>query len=130
MIARPVFPPSQTYLLQDLGKNGDGGIHRVGDDEVTGFGSHFGGGLCNGLDNTGVDVEKVVSGHAWFTRNTRGNHDHVASLQGSVDGICALVASHFGGERDVRKICSHTRCMDDVVQVQFLDAGVQFEQHG
>lgn len=56
-----------TSLLEDLGSDRDCRIDRVGNDGNGGLG----GVLCDGndevFDDTGVDLEEVVSGHAGFT---------------------------------------------------------------
>lgn len=50
--------------LEDLGRDGDGGVDGVGDDEDEGLGGHLGNGLNQALDDAGVDVEQVITGHA------------------------------------------------------------------
>lgn len=51
-------------LLEDLSGNGDGAVHGVGDDEDEGLGAVLGDTLDQALDDAGVDLEEVVTGHA------------------------------------------------------------------
>jgi len=55
-----------TLGLEDLGGNGDGGVYGVGNDEDVGFGGNLGNDLDEALDDTGVDVEEVITGHSWL----------------------------------------------------------------
>ena len=49
--------------LEDLGRDGDGRVDGVGNDEDEGIGSDLGGNLDEALDDAGVDVEEIVTGH-------------------------------------------------------------------
>jgi len=51
-------------LLEDFGGNGDGAVHGVGDDEDKGLGAVLDNALDQALDDAGVDLEEVVTGHA------------------------------------------------------------------
>jgi len=53
-----------TLGLQDLGRDGHGGVDWVGDDEDERLGGDLGGDLNEALDDTSVDVEEVVTAHA------------------------------------------------------------------
>lgn len=55
-----------TLGLQDLGGDGDGGVDGVGDDEDEGLGGDIGDDLDEALDDTGVDVEEIITGHSWL----------------------------------------------------------------
>lgn len=55
-----------TGLLEDLGGNWDGGVDWVGDDEDECLWCDLGDDLNEALDNTSVDVEEIVAGHAWL----------------------------------------------------------------
>lgn len=57
--------------LQNLGGDGDCRVDRVGDDEDVGLGSDLGGNLDEALDDAGVDVEQVITGHAGLACDTR-----------------------------------------------------------
>lgn len=50
--------------LEDLGGDGDGGVDGVGDDEDEGLGGNISNDLNEALDDAGVDVEEIVTGHA------------------------------------------------------------------
>ena len=52
--------------LEDLCGDGDGGVDGVGDDKDESLGGDFGGDLDQALDDAGVDVEEVVTGHTGF----------------------------------------------------------------
>lgn len=51
-------------LLQHLGGDRDGAVDGVGDDQDVCVGSIFGDALNKTLDDAGVDLEEVVTGHA------------------------------------------------------------------
>lgn len=53
-----------TLGLEDLGGNGNSRVDRVGDDEDEGVGGNLSSNLNQALDNTGVDVEEIITGHA------------------------------------------------------------------
>lgn len=50
--------------LEDLGGDGDSRIDRVRDDEDEGVGGDLSGDLNQTLDDAGVDVEEIITGHA------------------------------------------------------------------
>jgi hypothetical protein len=50
--------------LKHLGGNGDGRVHRVGDDEDVGLGGILSNALDEGLYDASVDLEEIVTGHA------------------------------------------------------------------
>ena len=122
---QPSLTPTYTYLLEHLRKDGHRGIDRVGDDQIAGIGRHLGGGLSNCLNNAGIDVEEVVTGHARLARHAGRDDNHIASLQRGFDGFCAFEARDFRREGDVGQIRSHARGVHNIVQVELLDAGVQ-----
>ena len=51
-------------LLEDLGGDGNGRVHGVGNDEDVGLGGVLCDALDEALDDTGVDLEEVITGHA------------------------------------------------------------------
>lgn len=53
-----------TGLFQDLGSDWDGRVDGVGDDEDVSLGGVLCDALDEALDNAGVDLEQVVTGHA------------------------------------------------------------------
>lgn len=52
-----------TRSLEDLGGDRDGRVHRVGDNEDESLGGKLGDALDETLHNSGIDLEKVVTGH-------------------------------------------------------------------
>lgn len=50
-------------LLEDLGGDGDGRVHGVGDDKHVSLGGVLCNALDEALDDTGVDLEEVITGH-------------------------------------------------------------------
>ena len=52
-----------TGSLEDLGGDGDCGVHRVGDNEDESLGGKLGDALDKTLHNSGIDLEKIVTGH-------------------------------------------------------------------
>jgi hypothetical protein len=50
-------------LLEDLGGDGNGRVDGVGDDEDEGLGAVLGNTLDEALDDTGVDLEKIITSH-------------------------------------------------------------------
>lgn len=104
-----------TLLLQDLGNNGDGRVDWVADDENKCLGSIGGNTNGNVSDNGGVDVEEVVSGHAWLTGDTSGDDDDVRALEGLVQtAVRRQVALNDGGSVDVGDVSGNTWCVDAV----------------
>ena len=69
-----------TSGLEELGGNGDGGVDRVGDDKDVGLGAVLGDALNEALDDAGVDLEEVVTGHARLACrwSARSNADSIA----------------------------------------------------
>jgi hypothetical protein len=53
-----------TGSLEDLGGNGDGGVDGIGNDEHKSLGAELCNALDQSLDDTGVDLEEVVTGHS------------------------------------------------------------------
>lgn len=70
-----------TLGLQDLGGNWDGGVDRVGDDQDVSLRCNLGDNLDEALDDAGVDVEKIITGHARFSWDTSRNDDDVRILE-------------------------------------------------
>lgn len=72
-----------TLSLEDLGADGDGRVHRVGNDEDLGLGSGDGNGLGQIAHNRGVGVEQIVTAHAGLSGNTGRDEDDVGTLDAS-----------------------------------------------
>ena len=67
-----------TSILQNLSGNGDSGVDGVGDDESEGLWGELGNALDKSLDNAGIDLEKVVTGHtrlAYMSPILSAKHD-------------------------------------------------------
>ena len=52
--------------FEDLGRDGNGAVDGVGDDEDVGVGAVGGDAFDEVADDAGVDLEEVVTGHARF----------------------------------------------------------------
>jgi hypothetical protein len=115
--------------LEHLGGDGDCRVDRVGDDKDEGVGGDLSSGLDQALDNAGVDLEEVVSGHAGLAGNAGRDDDDVGILEG---GLCAVVggevAADFGLGGDVGKVGSNSRGVDNIVQSQLVDVGAGLEE--
>jgi len=102
-----------TGLLQHLGGDGYRRVDGVGDDENVCLGAVLGDTLDETLDNAGVDLEEVVTGHAglalvvsvcWtesgcrraLTGNTSGDDHDVGASESLLHAvICGQVAGYF-----------------------------------
>ena len=93
-----------TLGLEDLGGDRDGGVDGVGDDEDEGLGGDIGDDLNEALDDTGVDVEEIITGHSWLawgyvstvlelyrsavlTGNASGDDNDVGVLEGELRAV-------------------------------------------
>jgi hypothetical protein len=52
--------------LEDFGGDWDGRVDGVGDDEDISFWCDVGNGFDEAFDDTGVDVEEIITGHSWL----------------------------------------------------------------
>lgn len=50
----------------------------------------LGNGGAKAFDNASIDVEQVISGHAWFAGHTGRDYDYISTLQ----GLAKLCFSH------------------------------------
>lgn len=94
-----------TGLLEDLGGDGDGRVDGVRDDQDVGLGGVLCDALDEALDDTSVDLEKIITGHAglaWLlsaavrtgpngvlTRNAGGDDYDVSAGEGLLEAIVA-----------------------------------------
>jgi hypothetical protein len=92
-----------TSGLEHLSSDWDGRVDGVGDDKDEGLGAVLGNTLDETLDNAGVDLEQVVTGHARLayrtsarvmslvqmsrTRNTSGDDNNVSALESLCQAI-------------------------------------------
>lgn len=87
-----------SLCLEDLGNNWDRAVYWVGNDEDVGFWGRLGSGFGKIADDGCICVEKIVTGHARFARNTSGDEDNLCALEGRgetgwcwvITGNCAL----------------------------------------
>lgn len=70
-----------TPFLEDFSNNGDGGVDGVGNNEGVCIRTVFSDGSGQVLDNGGVGVEQIITGHTGFARNTGGNDNNITALQ-------------------------------------------------
>jgi len=78
-----------TGLLEDLGGDWDGGVDRVGDDQDVCLGAVLGDTLNQTLDDAGVDLEEVVTGHAGLAFSVSACHTDITCgglLTGNTSG--------------------------------------------
>eukprot|EP00128_Syssomonas_multiformis_P002965 Colp12_sorted_trinity150504_noHs@4722 len=119
-----------TSLLVDLSNDGNGGVHGVSDDANKGLGAVLGASLSKGLDNGGVGVEEVITGHTRLAGNTSGDDDNIAASEGSRKLVSTNVASDLGRGVDVAKISGNTRGVHDIVEGEVGDIRVLLNEEG
>ena len=68
-------------LLENLRRDGNGGVDGVGDHVDHRLGAIRGDGLGEARDDAGVDLEEVVAGHAGLAGDARGDDDDVGILE-------------------------------------------------
>lgn len=94
--------------LENLGGDGDGGVDGVGDDTDEGVGAEFSDALGQVAHNAGIDLEKIITGHAGLayssshplgnlrkvrekrgllTGNASGNHNNVGAGKGVLEAV-------------------------------------------
>ena len=72
----------------------------------------LGDGLANGLNNTGVDVEEILAGHARLPWHTSRNENHVSTLEGTGQLIRPSVTLDlYGGGDDM---ALHETCIEGI----------------
>jgi len=102
-----------TSLLQHISEQRDGGVHGVGDDEEHGIGAVLGTRLGDALDNAGVGVEQIVSGHTGLAGHAGGDNNDVAALQGLGHLVGTDVSRHLGGGAAMGDISGNTGSADN-----------------
>mmetsp|Transcript_4296 Transcript_4296/g.11969 ORF Transcript_4296/g.11969 Transcript_4296/m.11969 type:complete len:373 (-) Transcript_4296:57-1175(-) len=124
-------------LFEDLGGDGDSGVHRVGNDGENCLGAEFGASLHERFDDGGIGVEEVVAGHARFAGHAGRDDDNVSSSErlakplvgprgpSTLRGECSRSGRISG---DVAQIGRDTRRTHDVVARQFVDLGAELAQ--
>jgi hypothetical protein len=115
--------------LENLGRDGHGGVDRVGDDEDEGLGGDLSSNLDEALDNAGVDLEQVITGHAGLARNASGDDNDVRILEGGLGAIVGWqVSGDFRLRRDVGEIGCDAGGVDNIVESQLVDEGACLEE--
>jgi hypothetical protein len=69
------------HFLENLGTDGDSGVHGIGYNSQHRLGGMFSDTLSQVPDNTGIGIEEIVSGHSWFTGHTSGDEDNIGFIQ-------------------------------------------------
>lgn len=64
--AKELLGVKDVVLLENLGGDWDGGVDGVGDDEDEGLGGELGDAGDQVTDDTGVDLEEIITGHSWL----------------------------------------------------------------
>jgi len=118
-----------SLALQNLGRDGDSRVDGVGNDQDEGLGGDLSSDLDQALDDAGVDVEQVVTGHARLAGNTGGDDDDVGILEGSLGALVGgQEAAHFRVGRDVRQIGRDTGGVDDIVERELVNEGRELQE--
>jgi hypothetical protein len=108
--------------LEDLCRDGHGRVDGVRDDEDEGVGGDLGSNLDQALDDTSVDLEQIVTGHAGLAGNSCRNDNDVGVFEGSLRTVIGgEVASGLGRRRDVGKVGGNTGRVDNIVESQLVD---------
>lgn len=96
-----------TSQLEHLRSNGNSGVHRVADDVNNSSRAMLRYTLNQSTHNACVDVEQIVSRHAWLSWNSSRNDDQVHAVQSRAQLIIAKKTSHL--ERQRSKVSSARR---------------------
>jgi hypothetical protein len=139
MGARTITPPAHephlplgvvaAGLAEGLGEDGDGRVDGVRDDADERLGAGVGDGLGEGRADAGVDLEEVVTGHAGLAGNTSGDDDNVGTGKGLLGTVVGgEEALNGSGGVDVREVGSNTLGVDDIVERELSDRGVELEE--
>jgi hypothetical protein len=106
-----------------------GASYRIGDDEQVGVGASFGASLSEALDNGGVGIEQVITGHARLAGYTGGNEDNLGASQALLEvGITLVVASNDALCVDVGNIGCNTGGTTDIVKGELGNSWVELEK--
>lgn len=84
-----------TSRLEHLCSNGHGGVHRVADDVNQSSRAVLCYTFNQSTHNACVDVEQIISRHAWLSWNSSRNDDQVHSVQSRAQLILAKKSSHL-----------------------------------
>jgi len=115
--------------LEDLGRDGDGRVDGVGDDENEGVRGNLGSDLNQALHNASIDVEKVVTSHTRLAGDTSGDDNNVSVLERLLSAIIGReVASGLGAGGDVGEIGGNAGGVDNIVESKLVDVGREREE--
>ena len=118
-------------LLHDLSGNRDSRVDWVGNDVDDGVRAVRSDALDKALDDTGVDVEEIVAGHARLSRNSSRDNDKVGTGQGGTERLRSLVRRDLARGIDVREIGGDSRGdVGQIVHCKALNHRVHLEQQG
>lgn len=104
-------------LAEDLSGDGNGGVHGVADDGDAGLGADLGALGDEVLDNGGVGVEEVITGHSGLAGDSGGDDDDVSSVEGLGELVLG-VSSDLGGGGDVAEISGDSGGVHDIVAAE------------
>lgn len=117
--------------LEDLSGDWDGGVHWVGDDEDEGVWCDVGDGLDEALDDAGVDVEEIITGHSWLAWNSGWDNNDIGILESELGSILLWqVAGDFSAGGDVGEISGNTWGVDNIVESELIDERAGLEEEG
>lgn len=109
-------------LLQNLSGNWNSGVDWVGDDENERVWSILSNASNQVLDNASVNLEKIVSGHAWLSWDTSRNDNNVGTGERVLQTIVLWkMASNLALSADVAQVGSNTRRVDHIIQGEVVD---------
>ena len=119
-----------TVLLQGLGEDGHGGVNRVTDDQEHSIRAGLGTSLGKALDNTGIGVEQIVSGHSRLSGDSGRNHNDLATVQSVTNLFHTDMASNLSGSAAVRDIGGNTGSSHNIEKGKLSDSVVELEEKG
>lgn len=117
-----------TLLLQGLSEDRNSGVDRVGDDKEHSLGASSGTSLSQTLDNAGVGVEQIISGHSRLSGDTGRDDNNVGTIQSLTSLLHTDEASNLSLRVAVRNISSNTVGSHNIEQVELGDARIQLEE--
>ena len=115
--------------FEDFRTDWDSGIDGVGDDVDDGGWAMFGDSFAESLDDAGVDVEEIVSGHAWLTWHTCWDDDEGSAGEGSGELVRSGVTGDLGWSVAMREISCDPGNVADIVERKLCNGVVHLEEH-
>mmetsp|Transcript_31587 Transcript_31587/g.57387 ORF Transcript_31587/g.57387 Transcript_31587/m.57387 type:complete len:212 (+) Transcript_31587:985-1620(+) len=114
--------------LEGLRGDGDGGVDGVGDDVEDGVGAVLGNGLNELLDNAGIGVEEIVTGHSGLAGDTSGDDDELSTGKAGSEAVSTGIALNLDGGVDVAEVSSDTFNVEEIVESKLGDVLVALEE--